>query len=224
MLEAFDISRVFATDPVFRIEHLALYPGECTHLTGANGSGKTTLMKLLAGLDRPDTGQIHLKEPGHHRFCRLLRRYFAHLELRGRVLYLHQRPYFFDRSVRANLQLALPSEAGLSAAERQQRVAAALAYSGLEHMSDRSARTLSGGEQQRLAIARAWVRQPRWLLLDEPASNLDQQAVQQLGALIARLKDAGCGILLSSHQDNDFTALCSRTLLLKQGRLHETPR
>ncbi len=218
MLQAIELVRRFGNRTLLEIERFSLAPGECVQLIGANGSGKTTLMKLLAGLDRPCHGRIWLNEPPTLLGCPWLARLFGHLHLRGQVLYLHQRPYLFDSSVQANIAFALHS-LPLPVTEKRRRLKQALSAADLESLALQPARTLSGGEQQRLALARAWVRAPRWLLLDEPGSNMDVASVTRLTGLVAQLQNKGCGILLSSHQHNDFTQLCGRTVRLEQGRL-----
>lgn len=115
------------------------------------------------------------------------------------VIYLHQHPYMFDRGVAENIAYDL-WRAGLASAEVRTKVEAALEWAGLGQLAARNARRLSGGEKQRVELARARVLSPKLLLLDEPLANLDHASRDWTFLLIRRLRSEGIGILVTSHE------------------------
>ncbi|WP_298441134.1 energy-coupling factor ABC transporter ATP-binding protein [uncultured Ferrimonas sp.] len=203
LLSSHNLAMTFERTTLFANVNLQLQPHQSVWLQGANGSGKTTLLKLLAKLTRPHQGQV---------------RYHNGADRRGAVIYLHQQPYLFAGSVRANLEFGLRS-LKLSRSERQQACQQALQLAQLEHLAERCAQVLSGGERQRLALARAWVMQPQLLLLDEPTANLDPQSLQLITAMVVQLQQQGCAIVVTSHQQTPLTELCQSRWQIDQGRL-----
>ena len=193
------------------IDEFEILPGSCTLLSGRNGVGKTTLLKIIAGLEAPDAGEVEyhgMRLPWHE-----ARRRYAR-----EVIYLHQQPYLFDRSVAANVAFGLHG-GGLGRGEVARRVEQALAAARLEHLSERHARELSGGEQQRVALTRALVRAPRLLLLDEPLASLDEDARERSCDLLRKLKAQGIALLLTSHEKLSLTTLADYHFGLEDGRL-----
>lgn len=148
------------------IEDLDLVGGVVWHVTGPNGSGKTALLKTLAGLLQPVSGRVE-------RPCGMGR---------GGAIYVHSVPYLFAGSVQRNLDLSLP-------APEEARVIAA--EFGLSTLLEREARSLSHGEQRRLALARAIVGRPLLLLVDEPEGGLDEDAIAAWRACALRTVEAG---------------------------------
>jgi tungstate transport system ATP-binding protein len=131
-----------------------------------------------------------------------------------------QRPVLFRRSVLGNMTFALRL-AGIPSAERRGRALAALERVGLEALAERPARVLSGGEQQRLALARAWALQPAVLFLDEPTANLDPGATREIEAVIEAIHRAGTKIILVTHNLGQAQRLGDEVLFLDRGRLVE---
>ena len=131
-----------------------------------------------------------------------------------------QRPVMLRRSAIANVEYAL-GLAGVRAVERTQQARAALESVGLTHLAERSARVLSGGEQQRLALARAWALRPEVLFLDEPTASLDPGASAEVERIIQAIRDAGTKIVMCTHNLGQARRLGDEILFLNQGRLAE---
>lgn len=182
---------------------LALSTDGITAVTGPNGAGKSLLLRLIAGMIAPTAGSVHV-DPA----CA------------GRVALVFQRPVLLRRSVRGNLLHALRAY-GVARAARRDKVAELLAVGGLSALADRPARALSGGEQQRLAMIRAFAAQPKLLLLDEPTASLDPAASQAIEALIQTMAAAGTKIVLVTHDRGQARRLADDVVFLHQGRLVE---
>jgi putative ABC transport system ATP-binding protein len=196
--------------PIFEGLDLSLAPGEYLAIMGESGVGKSTLLNLLAGLDRPDTGRVLLDGVELSALdddaATLLRRRAIGFVFQA----FHVLPYL---TVEQNV--ALPLELlGLAEAERRQRATQMLTAVGIAALSQRLPRELSGGEVQRIAIARALVHRPRLVLADEPTGNLDpRSAAQTLALLREQIKgNAGAGILITHSRTAAETA--DRILIL----------
>lgn len=180
--------------------------GGLTVVLGPNGAGKSLTLRLCHGLLSPSQGRV---------------RWAAGLEGRAkRHAMVFQKPIMLRRSVEANITHALAA-AGISGGERAERNRAALARFGLLEKAAQAARLLSGGEQQRLAIARAWALRPELLFLDEPTSQLDPAATRQIEELLTSLVAEGITVLMSTHDLGQARRLASRVLFLHRGRLVE---
>ena len=194
---------------------LELKPGEYLAFMGESGVGKSTLLNLLAGLDRPDSGRVLLDGVDlstlNDDAITLLRRRSVGFVFQA----FHVLPYL---SVEQNVALPLDL-LGVTEPERSRRTADMLAAVGIAPLAQRYARELSGGEMQRIAIARALVHRPRLLLADEPTGNLDpRSAAQTLALLRAQVKEnAGAGILITHSRTAADTA--DRILVLDVGGL-----
>ena len=209
-LAAHDLMLRYGRRMVLDRVSISLPDSACTLLTGANGAGKTSLMKILAGLRRPDSGRVRIDGKWFNWSS-------AHPTLLDRIMYLHQKPYLFLGDTRRNLALALPG--GLSGAERRRRLNRALAWAGLAAQAGQNARTLSGGEAQRLAIARAWLRQAPIVLLDEPLANIDGIARGRVLELLRQLRERGTTLLVCSHTPRLFADFSEQRLHLSHGRI-----
>jgi tungstate transport system ATP-binding protein len=183
---------------------LTLEAGASTIVLGANGAGKSVLMRLMHGLLAPSAGRIAWSGAGAQR----------------RQAMVFQRPVMLRRSARANVVYALEA-AGVAAADRERRARDALAEVGLTHAAERSARVLSGGEQQRLALARAWALHPEVLFLDEPTANLDPGATREVEAVIKAFDVSGTKIVMSTHSLGQARRLGDEVVFLHQGRVAE---
>jgi ABC-type lipoprotein export system ATPase subunit len=188
-------------------------PGERVALTGPSGSGKTTLLNCLGGVDRPDSGEIHLLGARIDRLdadgLNRIRR-----ERVGTVFqFFHLLPTL---SAAENVELPLQL-IGVSAAERGARVAAVLERVGLSARAHALPSQLSGGEQQRVAIARALVHRPALLLADEPTGNLDTANGENILRLLRELTDeTGTALVLVTHSE-EAASICHRRIHLRDG-------
>ncbi len=179
--------------------------GGLTVLLGPNGAGKSLTLRLCHGLLKPSAGAI---------------RWAAQPGAAKRHAMVFQKPIMLRRSVAANVAHALAA-AGIGRSERGRRTAEALSRFGLGGHADQPARLLSGGEQQRLAIARAWSLRPELLFLDEPTSQLDPAATRQIEELLAGLVAEGITVMMSTHDLGQARRLADRVLFLHRGRLVE---
>lgn len=211
-LNAQRLIKQFGARELFNIEHLRVQEGESLYLSGENGAGKTTLMKILAGLETPSSGSVDVSPKA--------KRWWSD-RLHPQVIYLHQTPYIFDGTVEDNLAYGLKIR-HFDADEIQRRVLKALSWSRLQALAKQPAHSLSGGEKQRLALARAWVLDPWLLFLDEPTANLDTQSISTVAELVNDLLNQGTTVMVSSHQTNSVTELCSRRLHLADGHLAQS--
>ncbi len=184
---------------------LTVRAGRRLVVLGPNGAGKSLLMRLCHGLIQPTEGRIAWALPERARGAQ------------GMVL---QRPVLLRRSVRGNLGHAL-ALAGFSSGRRRQRSEAALARFGLEALADQPARRLSGGEQQRLALARVWALRPEVLFLDEPCAQLDPAATGRIEAMIRSFAEDGTTVVMSTHDLGQARRLAEDVAFLHRGRLVE---
>src|SRR5262245_32567708 len=202
---------------------LELAEGELLALVGPSGCGKTTTLRCIAGLERPDAGEIRIARevvsdiaggvhrPAHERDIGMVFQSYAiwpHLDTFENVAY--------------PLRVSRPR---VTAAELADRVMATLALVGLQQLARRPATALSGGQQQRVALARAIVRRPRLLLLDEPLSNLDvrlrEQMQHELGDLVRRV---GVTTVHVTHDQSEALALADRVAVIIDGRVAQVDR
>jgi tungstate transport system ATP-binding protein len=181
--------------------------GPPTVLIGPNGAGKSTLLRAAMGLIAPTSGGITWggrKAPSPT----------------GRAI-VFQRPVMLRRSCAGNLTYALAA-AGVVGADRKSHLADLLRIVGLEAVADRPARQLSGGEQQRLALARALARNPKVLFLDEPTASLDPNATKALEDIVRAVSERGVKVVMATHDLGEARRLAGEILLLHRGELIES--
>jgi tungstate transport system ATP-binding protein len=182
-----------------RAVDLRIAAGERVALIGANGCGKSTLLRVLEGILRPSAGAVVR-------------------EARMRQAMVFQRPFALRASVLFNVALA-PWLRGERWRAAKARAAQALGRVGLGAVALRNARTLSGGQLQRMAFARAWSLQPDVLLLDEPTASLDPHAKREVEALMADFAAAGMTLVFASHNLGQVKRLATRVVYMEQGRV-----
>ena len=178
---------------------LRLAAGAPTILLGPNGSGKTSLLRLAMGLVAPSGGRISWggrAEPGE------------------RLAMVFQRPVMLRRTAAANVAYALPGRDDARVAQLLDRV-------GLAHVAGRPARKLSGGEQQRLALARALARDPEILFLDEPTASLDPAATKAVEDIVAAVAASGVKIVMATHDIGQARRLAGDVVFFVRGRIVE---
>jgi len=193
----------------YLIDHIScvLESHPYTIVLGPNGAGKSLLLRLCHGLIRASSGLIRW----HGLDVDAARRYQA---------MVFQRPVLLRRTVAANISYVLRVR-GTAPRQRQTLVREALHQAGLVDLADRPARLLSGGEQQRLALARAWVLTPQVLLLDEPTASLDPAATQAVETLLKQISASGTKMIMTTHDLGQARRLADEVLFLHRGRLLE---
>lgn len=188
--------------------------GEMVFLTGHSGAGKSTLLKLIALLERPTSGRLMVDG---HNVARLPNRQIPLLRRRIGLIFQDHR-LLAERSVFDNVAMPL-AVAGIARRDRGRRVRAALDQVGLLARERARPVALSGGEQQRVGIARAIVGSPRLLLADEPTGNLDPGLSEEIFRLFQRLNQQGTSVLIASHDLDLVRRMGRRVLVLRQGEL-----
>ena len=171
-------------------------------IMGANGAGKTLLLRVAHGLLEPTSGQVRWQSSGAQQEQAMV----------------FERPVLLRRSTAANVDYGL-SLRGVRGNEREERRREALAETGLLELANQPARSLSAGERQRLALARAWALRPQVLFLDEPTSNLDPSASRAVEGIIDKLHCSGCKIVMSTHDLGQARRLADHVLFLSRGEL-----
>ncbi len=177
-----------------------------TMVIGPNGAGKTSLLRLMHGLDRAATGRVSWAVP--------------ETEVRRRQAYVFQNPIVMRRRVVDNIAYPLLVH-GIPRAEARRRASDWAARIGLGAALDRQASSLSGGEKQKLALARALIREPDIVFLDEPCANLDGRATREIEAILEAAGAAGTRIVMATHDMGQARRLATEVVFLLQGRVHE---
>jgi len=208
------VSRRFGDLDALRNLNLTIEQGEMAFLTGHSGAGKSTLLRLLLLLDRPTGGEIRVNGESTRQIRpRSLPRYRRRF---GVVFQDHR--LLFDRNVHENVALPLVM-AGFSPRDTARRVRAALDKVGLLANEYASPESLSGGEQQRVGIARAVVARPEFLIADEPTGNLDPQLSAEIMALFQAFNQVGVTVLVATHDLPLISRFRHRIITLTSGRL-----
>jgi len=192
--------------PLIKDFNLELGAGSRTMIIGPNGAGKSLLLRLCHGLLKPSEGRIDWAVG------------LAHAAKSQAMVF--QRPVMLRRSAQANIDYALALR-HVAKSTRAEIIKDVLQKTGLTRQADAPAQVLSFGEQQRLAIARAWALKPQILFLDEPTASLDPSATHQIEELIERLHQQGTKIVMTTHDLGQARRLGDEVLFLHRGRLLE---
>ena len=189
--------------------------GEFVGIVGVSGSGKSTLMHLIGGLDSPDDGEIHVAGNSLARMST----YELALYRRSTIGFVFQAFYLVPNlTAEQNVELTLTLQ-GVYGKERTERARQAIERVGLSHRADHKPSQLSGGEQQRITVARAIVNQPRVLLADEPTGNLDRATARSLLKLIDDVRrDSEMTVLMVTHDESLAGEFCDCLLRMQDGR------
>jgi ABC-2 type transport system ATP-binding protein len=190
---------------------LTVKAGEVLGLLGPNGSGKSTTLKLISTMLLPDQGEVLVQ--GWNTRC-----YGQQVRRRVGFAVASERSFFPRLTIRENLEFFAALE-NLRRHDVSVRAESVLSCVSLEHIGDKQVMKLSSGMHQRLGIARAMIKKPSILLLDEPTRSLDPAAADELWSLIHNLSIMGTTVILATHNFEEATAVCDRVALLKEGEL-----
>jgi lipopolysaccharide export system ATP-binding protein len=192
---------------------LSLRKGETVGLLGPNGAGKTTTFNMVVGLVKPTEGTVLLDGEDISSLP-------MHQRARRGIAYLAQETSIFRRmTVEQNLIAIIETLPGLSHAEQRGRLEELLDEFNIAYIARNRATNISGGERRRVEIARALVRTPDFILLDEPFSGVDPIAVDELQRIIRRLRDKDIGILITDHSVRETLEVTDRSYLIHEGKI-----
>jgi tungstate transport system ATP-binding protein len=206
------VAKVYGEREVLRLDQLEIHAGEVVGLLGPTGAGKSTLLRILAGIEPPTSGSL-----AFHEFSFGPRE--LPLAVSRCITLVFQRPFLVTGSVRDNVEFGLRLR-GVS--ERHARANMLLEKLGLSGLAVRSARTLSGGETQLVALARALAIEPEVLLLDEPTANLDPARVALVESVLKEVHQRlGTTVVIATHNMFQARRTAGRSILVLDGRLIE---
>jgi len=208
-----NLRKEYGDRSVLQVEELDIYQGEVFALVGPSGAGKSTLLRLLNFLEAPTQGTIRFKETEFSATGDMP------VDIRRKITTVFQNPMLLNRSVWANVHYGLKLR-GLRDSSR--RIQVALERVGMLEFAEERARTLSGGEAQRVSLARAIVLQPEVLLLDEPTANLDPYNIGVIEKTVTEInRGQGTTVVLVTHNIFQARRLAQRVALLLEGRVVE---
>lgn len=217
MIQLIDVHKRYPnTGDALRAVNLNINSGEFVFLTGHSGAGKSTLLRIIASLERPTQGQVLV---GGHNASKLKAKQIPYFRRHVGMVFQDHR-LLMDRSVFDNVALPLVV-AGLGRQETARRVRAALDKVGLLKKERAVPDTLSGGEQQRVGIARAVVTRPSVLLADEPTGNLDPLLSREIVSLFSDFNHVGVTVLIATHDVALVNRMRQRTLVIQEGEVSE---
>lgn len=212
VLKAVDLKKSFANRPVVQGVSFELLPGKIVGLLGPNGAGKTTSFYMVAGVIRPDGGQVFLNDSE-------ITHWPMHKRAQGGIAYLPQEASVFRRlTVEENI-LAVLETLPLAEHDRRERLHHLMDDFSLNAIARSQGFSLSGGERRRVEVARALAMQPKFLLLDEPFAGIDPIAVSEIQRMLAVLRQRGIGILITDHNVRETLTICDLGYLLIDGKI-----
>jgi len=190
---------------------LVFEPGSFTVLLGPNGAGKTTLLRVVDLILRPDSGEVYYD----NRPARALKRAEV-VAIRRRMAFVEQNPIVFSGSVEWNAAYGLRAR---GVREYAGKIHETLKFVGLTHLAKAPAQCLSGGETQRLTLARALIVEPEVLLLDEPGSNIDAQSISMVSSFIGKAVSSGTSVILVTHFPEEYLPLNPAVVVMRDGQI-----
>jgi tungstate transport system ATP-binding protein len=215
LVQVVNLRHNYGKRTVLCIPSLTIEPGEIFAIVGPSGAGKSTLLRLLALLEAPYSGTVHLHLNGHS-----LSYANASVADHRQIGMVFQKPLLLSRSVRENIAYGLRLRGERNSRDQVDQIMERVA---LRNLADAHPRTLSGGETQRVAVARALVLEPRVLLLDEPTANLDPFSGRLIEDLVReQLEKHGTTVILVTHNLFQARRLATTVGLMMQGELIET--
>ncbi len=219
MIDFFDVSRFYQDDIVaVRNITFSIEPGEMVFLTGPSGAGKSTLLKMIAAIEKPDSGTLTVNGQN----IALLKPAGISSLRQNLGLILQEQTLLPDRTILENVMIPL-IVTGTAKAEAQARANAALDKVDLLDRAHSKPPSLSGGEQQRVAVARAIVNKPKIILADEPTTNLDRKSAIKVIDAIRFFQSAGVTCIIATH-DGQLLEQANRVIYLNQGKLIKSER
>ena len=211
MLRALRVSKQIKKTPIIKDISLEVKSGEVVGLLGPNGAGKTTTFYILCGILRASSGEIFFDDNEISRLPLHTRSLYG-------IGYLPQESSVFkELTVEENLMIA--AEIALAPNERQERIEELLGAFNIEPIRMRKGISLSGGERRRVEIARALVKKPKFILLDEPFAGVDPLAVGDIQQIIEQLVSLRIGVLITDHNVREMLDVCHRAYVIKSGTL-----
>lgn len=212
IIEAEGLRKIYGKREVVRGISLQMEQGEIVGLLGPNGAGKTTTFYMLIGIVKPNFGTVKVDDME-------ITDWPLHERARIGLSYLPQESSVFKKlTVLQNLQLIL-EQTDLSRSEQKERAENLMEEFGITHIRDTHAMHISGGERRRLEISRALIRDPKFILLDEPFAGIDPLAVDDIQEIIRKLRDKGMGVLISDHNVRETLTICDRANLVYEGQI-----
>lgn len=191
---------------------LSLQTGKVTGLLGPNGAGKTTTFHIIAGLIKPDAGQIYLDDEEVTGLP-------IHLRARKGIIYLPQEPSVFrNLTVKENILIVLENR-GLRGKEAETRAEELLESMGLTKLQNQKGNSLSGGERRRLEVLRALATEPKFILLDEPFAGVDPFSISDLKKIINDIKKRNIGVFISDHNVRETLKVCDEAYIVNEGKV-----
>ncbi|MCF6460353.1 ABC transporter ATP-binding protein [Clostridium sp. Cult3] len=202
-----NIKKYYSDKLVLNIDELQFEKGKITGIIGPNGSGKSTLLNIIGGLDREYLGEVKYGEKG------LSQGIYKEMTL------VTQKPYLFRRKVYENIEYPLRIRK-VQKDEMRRRVQDIIERFEIEDLKDKKAHLLSGGESQKVSLARALVFEPKLLLLDEPTSNIDPESIKIMEREILRFNEESKGtVLIVTHNIDQSKRLCDNVIYLEEGKV-----
>jgi lipopolysaccharide export system ATP-binding protein len=214
-LLAEDLVKIYKQKRVVDSVTLEVESGSVVGLLGPNGAGKTTTFYMVVGLIRPDSGKVFL-DGEEITSCPM------YVRARKGIGYLPQEASIFRKLTVEDNILAILETLPLTRPERYRYLRELLVEFNIEHLAERKAYTLSGGERRRVEIARALVTTPLFVLLDEPFAGIDPIAMIDIQKVIGQLKERGIGVVVSDHNVRETLGVCDRAYILSEGVLIES--
>lgn len=210
-LTATNLNKTIKKTKIVNDVSLNVKSGEVVGLLGPNGAGKTTTFYMICGLLRPSRGNVYLNSKD-------ITTLPLHIRANLGIGYLPQESSIFkDLSVEDNLKIA--SEVGMKKKDAKERIEMMLEAFNIEPIRNRLGISLSGGERRRVEIARALIKAPKFILLDEPFAGVDPLAVIDIQNIIERLVDLNIGVLITDHNVRETLSVCTRAYVIKSGTL-----
>ncbi|WIV13885.1 ATP-binding cassette domain-containing protein [Proteiniborus sp. MB09-C3] len=202
-----NIKKYYNEKLVLVIEMLEIEKGKITGIIGPNGSGKSTLLNIIGGLDEDYLGTIAYDPK------------VTNQKPYDTMTLVSQKPYLFKRKVYENIEYPLKIR-NINKADMKKKVNRIISRLELEDLKEKKAHLLSGGESQKVSLARALVFEPELLLLDEPTSNIDPESIKILEREIVRFnKETGATIIIVTHNLEQSNRICDRIIYLENGRV-----